>query len=197
MTDRVKATIVVGALAAAAAGLVGVGYRLGRPTPGKPESAAPEVKQIDDSVVAQRAATSPTARPKQVLPPGAKAERIVQVVVRPRTAATSGAAQPGKDCPASASGQMTIDLTLARMPDKSRRVIASSPDGEILNALDIPVEEPAQVEVPKWEVQALAGYDLARKRPVYGASVSRRLGPFTLRAGFIGSTVFGGAGLQF
>lgn len=33
---------------------------------------------------------------------------------------------------------VTVDLTLARMPDGTRRVIASSPDGEVIGGLDIP-----------------------------------------------------------
>lgn len=45
---------------------------------------------------------------------------------------------------------VTVDLSLVRMSDETRRVVASSTDGEIIGGLDIPVDIRTQPEPKKW-----------------------------------------------
>ena len=173
------------------AGLLGygLGWKVSQPTPGKLDPPAQKIKQADGSVVLARQ-PDPAAKPKQVLPRGAKVERVVSVEVMPRT---SGPSPEGKESPR----PVTVDLTLVRMPDQTRRVIASSPDGEIVGGLDVPVEAPPVPRVPKWSVSALAGFDTHQMRPVYGAKISRSAGAFVFEGGFIGQTAFVGLGARW
>jgi hypothetical protein len=58
------------------------------------------------------------------LPAGGKRERSVHVDVKPTA----------PDCPL-----CSVDLTLVRMNDGSRRVVASSTTGEVVTGIDIPL----------------------------------------------------------
>lgn len=107
-----------------------VAWWMSRPTPVQ-EPPAPAVRQIDGSLILQRQATTPTARPKQRIPPAAKVERVAQVIVQPEAPAPAA----GQPCP-----PVTVDLSLIREPDGGRRILASSPDGQIVKGLDVPVE---------------------------------------------------------
>lgn len=97
------------------------------------ESAAPAETQADGSVVIERADAVPPAQAKPVhkLPAKAKAERVVQVTVQPSAVAPAA----GQPCP-----PVTVDLTLARLADGSRRVVTSSPMGAVVAGLDVPAE---------------------------------------------------------
>lgn len=86
-------------------------------------TAAPAVRQSDGSLVAERAPSAKPGKPPHQLPKGAKEERRVAVVVKPK--------QP--DC-----DPVRIDLSLIREGD-GRRVVASSPDGTVVSALDVPI----------------------------------------------------------
>lgn len=86
-------------------------------------TAAPAVQQRDGSVVAERAPAAKLGKPPHLLPKGAKEERRVAVVVKPK--------EP--DC-----DPVRIDLSLVRAGD-GRRVVASSPDGTVISALDMPI----------------------------------------------------------
>lgn len=115
-------------------------YWLGRPAP-VIETPAPEVKQDDGSVIVERAPDA-KAKPKHKVPKGAKVERTASVTVQ-----GEGLKMPGgeiKPCP-----PVTVDLSLVREHDGGKRVIASSPDGQIVRAIDIPIETAAPPEEPK------------------------------------------------
>jgi hypothetical protein len=165
-----------------------------------PEVAAPAEKQTDGSVVLEKA-PDPKAKPKQLIPKGAKVERIVQVVVQPNAVMppTTGTSSGGEAGPVAATPcpPVTVDLTLVRLPDQTRRVIASSPDGRVTGGLDIPTEDAVVVKDQKWTAVALIGYDAYQAKQVYGVSFTKSFGPFVAQAGFIGSTAFLGAGLRF
>ena len=88
------------------------------------EAPAVAERQDDGSLVLERAATNPKARPAHAIPKGGKAERKISVDVQPERT----------DCPI-----CTVDLTLVRMPDDTMRAIASSPTGTILGGLDVPI----------------------------------------------------------
>lgn len=189
---------------------IAVGWLAHSPVKAVHEAAAPAQRQADGSLVLARAegTTTPPAAP-HALPKGAKEERRVQVVVQPQRGAVVRAtpehpsaipdvpagrvttgdslaldhfSQPVKmvddscDCP-----PVTVDLSLVRMPDKTRRVVASSPDGVVLSGVDIPVEPLPEVRMPRWTLSALAVADLEGTRP--GAMLQRCLGPVVLGAG--------------
>ncbi|MDT3708184.1 MAG: hypothetical protein ROZ09_15285 [Thiobacillus sp.] len=125
------AAIVLAIFAAAA-----VGWWLGQPKPVQ-ETAAPEQRQADGSVVLERRPDA-QAKPKQKIPRKAKLERVAQVTVQP--SATGG----GEPCP-----PVSVDMSLVREPDGSRRLLASSPDGTIVGGIDVPVESAASPAEPK------------------------------------------------
>lgn len=213
-------------VAIAAAALIGVGFLVAwgiyRPTPPKPETAAPAVRQSDGSLELERApsglkvgapAGSIPLKPAQEIPKGAKVERIVQVTVDPNGKPSSGRngepvsggvqrpTDPEKRAATASSGAacppITVDLSLVRMPDKSQRVLASSPDGSVVGGIDVPVQDPAPFKVQRWTASALVGYDAHAGRNVFGGQASYSRGPFVVSAGVIGGTAFAGAGIRF
>jgi len=113
------------------------------------ETAAPEVRQADGSVQLQRAPDA-NAKPAQIIPKGAKIIRIAQVTVQ-------GADASLKLPP------VTVDMTLVRLLDRSQRVVASSPDGQIVGGVDIPVETAAPEDTKKWA--AGLSYDVLHQTP--------------------------------
>ena len=135
--------------AAAAAALLVVGVLIGRwlfhvemvPVIEKP---APAIVQQDGSQVLARAARDESAKPAHQLPKGATLERTVQVKAKPKAPprpTTDGKLE---------SAPVTVDLSLVKMPDETRRVVASSPDGEILGVIDVPVAAFSIPETKKW-----------------------------------------------
>lgn len=104
-------------------------------TPSSPvaiEPAAPSIRQTDGSLVLPRQQTTPRTKPKALLPEKGKLERQVEVQVQPSRPIEQkdvGAPPP----------PVTVDLSLVGMPDRSRRVVASSPDGAIVGGIDVPV----------------------------------------------------------
>ena len=87
------------------------------------EAPAAEEHQADGSLVLERKPDA-KAKPAHAFPKGGKAERKISVDVQPERV----------DCPI-----CTVDMTLVRMPDDTRRVVASSPTGTILGGLDVPI----------------------------------------------------------
>ena len=176
--------------------LVGLllGWWIGMPVALPPEPPAPSVRQADGSLVIERVdpKTQP-AKPPHAIPKGANEMRRVSVVVQPPKGTIKQSLQvepkpdhipqPGRmadlcDCPS-----VTVDLSLVRMPDKSRRVVASSPTGQILSGVDVPIELESVPSIPRWMLSAIAVGDLDGIRP--GALLSRRIGPFVAGGGFI------------
>jgi len=130
-----------------------------------PESVtpAPAVKQKDGSVVAERASPTTPTKPPHQLPKGAKEERRIAVTVKPKRA----------DCP-----PLRLDLSLVQV-DGGRRVVASSPDGEVIEALDVPMA-PGFVAAPvrKWAAGGSASY----RGELPGAWVERDIGRIRIGA---------------
>lgn len=189
MNEATKGGILVGGLLAVGIALgLTIGWKLWKPKPAPVETAAPAARQADGSLVLERKPDA-AAKPAQELPKGAKVERIVQVTVQPKavqplpgipTPGSGGAPEartPGMD-PASAPGNpgttspcppVRVDLTLVRMPDQTRRVIASSPDGTVVGGVDIPEAPQPQPRVLKWA----AGGSWNPADHTYGAWVDR------------------------
>jgi hypothetical protein len=87
---------------------------------------APQMRQADGSVLAERAppaADRPLPPAPHILPRGAREERRERVIVAPAPAAST----------------VEVDLSLVRQ-GAERRVVASSPDGQVLHAIDIPID---------------------------------------------------------
>lgn len=186
------------ALVLVAVGLVagvGLGWRLFTPEPAPIETPAPEVRQGDGSVVLERA-PDPAAKPAHEVPRGGTVERQVSVVVRPdpvtRPRVDSQAdsltepeaahppvhnAPPGAQADTILCPDVTVDLSLVRMPDRTRRVIASARGGTILGGLDIPVESPVEAKRLLWA----AGAIWAPGSNAFGGFIHRDVGP--LRVG--------------
>lgn len=155
------------AIAVAIFGAAAIGYWFGQPKPVQ-ETAAPAQHQADGSVILERR-PDPQAKPKQQIPRKAKVERVAQVVVQP-----DAFADAGKPCP-----PVTVDMSLIREPDGMRRVLASSPDGQVVGGLDIPVESAAPAAEPKrwaaglsWApISSTAGAWIERDVPVFSQVV--------------------------
>lgn len=114
-----------------------VGWWWAQPDGQPAEAPAPAQRQPDNSLILERR-PDPAARPRQQIPPGTKVERITQVTVQP-DAPPPPADQP---CP-----PVTVDLSLIREPDGAHRVLASSPDGQVVGGIDVPVA-PAEIPSP-------------------------------------------------
>lgn len=113
------------------------------------ETFAQQERQADGSVKAAKIPMPEKVIPPapHVIPKGSKEERRISVTVKP--APPKRDPQPFKPDP---DGQcrvpdtltcppVTVDLSIVRN-DKGRDVIASSPDGTVLTAINIPIEEP-------------------------------------------------------
>lgn len=203
------------------------GYELYHPKPGKPETPAVAVRQKDGSLELERApsglssqapAGSSPLKPAQAIPKGATVERIVEVTVQPKTSGGTTAPSPGvdpgrfkldqgtlkipalgglgssqaNDCP-----PVRVDLSLIRLKDKSQRVLASSPDGQVVGGIDVPMETAKFPKVLRWSVEGLRGYDLKQNQGVWGGEVNYERGPFVGTGGVVGTTIFVGAGFRF
>jgi hypothetical protein len=112
-------------------------------------TAAPQVMQTDGSMLAARAPDAHPPKPRHMLPKGSIEERREQIVVAPAPGASS----------------VEIDLSLVRNGDQ-RRVVASSPDGQVLSAVDIPIE-PALIPPPPKPWAAGLSYGTNRSMGVW------------------------------
>lgn len=125
------------------------------------EAPATAARQADGSLVVERTATNPKAKPANAIPKSGKAERAIRVDVQPERA----------DCPV-----CTVDLTLVRMPDDTRRVVASSPTGVVMGGLDVPI---LPIEVDKNHPWA-AGISRGTGGESWGAWLDRDIGPLRI-----------------
>jgi hypothetical protein len=87
------------------------------------ETAEPSARQADGSLIAERKPDA-ARKPGHTIPQGAKVERDISITVQPT-------GRP--DCPL-----CTVSLSLVEMQDQTHRIIASSPTGEVVSALDVP-----------------------------------------------------------
>ena len=115
-----------------------LGWQLWKPSVIPAPKPQPEVVQEDGSHIAA-VDTSHPAKPPHQIPHGATVEDVVRVTIQPNPV------RPPSMLPASKSAipvfpPVTVDLSIVRMRDGSRRVIASSSDGAILSAIQIPAE---------------------------------------------------------
>lgn len=160
--NRNQVIAAIAALFLITGGGVAIGWYLFKPSTIIETAKPPEV-QADGSVVVERTLTSPKAKPKQQVPKGAKVERIGSVTAQGITP------DEIKACTNTPCPPVTIDTSLVRMPDGSKRVIVSSADGTILKGVDIPVETQ---EIPEPKVWA-AGVSLNPQNQTLGIWIDR------------------------
>lgn len=165
------------------AGLTGGWFLWHSPAP-VIETYAPATKQGDGSLVLER---KPELKPVPAhrIPAGGKVERVVTVTVRPKISGSPAPAQPmDENIPAGGPGlpvpDVHLDMSLVRLPDGSRRVVASSPDGEVVGGVDVPAtDEAVKASKPlKW---AAGGY-YSPTGSGYGGWLERDFGPFRVGA---------------
>jgi hypothetical protein len=153
------------------------GWKICQPKPMPSAKAAPEQVQKDGSRILG-VQPNPSAKAAQLVPAGARVEELVQVTVQPRARArdltpgpsvavlgpTPGSApqaagiQDPQSTTDSPCPPVRVDLSLVRMTDQSRRVIASSPDGDVVGGIDVPVE---QATIPR-QLRSAVGIEWAR-----------------------------------
>lgn len=157
------------------------GWFLWRSEPPIPEPHAHEVRLDSGALVLER---EPEARVPMLvvdavkeLGRGAELERAVTITVQPKAKVTDEIA-----CP-----PLNLDLGIVKMPDETRRVIATSRDGEIVGGLDIPIAPAKTFKELKWAAGAV--YDPQYKD--YGAFVDRDVGPFRVGLEVVKSRVDG------
>lgn len=160
MTNRL---LVVSAIIGAAA-LLSIGgagaiivYRYLNPPP-KEEvvKPAPAKPQSDGSIIVERAPQKKPTKPKHKIPKGATEERRITATVE----------SPKEGCP-----PVTVDLSIVKKGD-GRRVIASSPDGKVIEALDVPIE---RTLIPQPHKKWAAGLSYGSEETI-GLWVERDLG---------------------
>lgn len=150
MRARLDGSLGLAILGLCMVALLVAAYRFGSlaATP-KVEDTAPAAaqSQADGSVIPERRppAGKVEAAPHK-LPSGSVEERRVSVTVKPRAKARSSGPETSAvlDCP-----PVTVDLSLVRS-GSGRRAVVSSPDGEVLKALDIPLEAVAMPSERHW-----------------------------------------------
>lgn len=129
-----------------------LGWQLWKPSIVPPLKPQPEIIQHDGSHVAAVDTSHPAVPPHQI-PHGATVEDVVHVTVQPNPVqppsqllGSQHGAQSIPVCP-----PVTVDLSIIKMHDGSRRVVASSQDGTVLSAVQIPAEaEYRQPKTLKW-----------------------------------------------
>ena len=173
------------------AGGLAAGYRLYH-SESISEGYAPQVRQSDGSVVLERAPDAKTDVPAPKLP--GKVERTVVVKVKPKPAKKPEPVKPGPDgfCPvAKECPALTVRLDLIQQ-EEGRRVVASSPDGDIVGGIDIPLEKWIKRNENRWA--AGVTYDTDRKP---GAFLDRDLGPFRVGVEADADVVRARVGIRF
>lgn len=140
------------------------GWKLWSPKKVIQETSALAQRNEDHSLVLAKQPNA-EARPAQQVPKGAVVERVVYVEVQPHGPSnvvpptTSGSTETAHQVvPSSLPSPIRVDLTLYRLQDGTKRVVASSPDGEVVGGLDVPVEaaKPVPKEL-KWAAGAVYG----------------------------------------
>lgn len=157
-----------------------------------PETYKPQTTQADGSVILERNPDATATAPAPQLP--GKPERTVQVTVKPKPQPKPEPTKPGTDgyCPAPKEcPALTVRLDLVKQAD-GRRVVASSPDGDIVGGIDVPLEPMVTPRSTPWA--AGLTYDTDQR---VGAFLDRDLGPFRLGIEADQDTIRARAGLRF
>lgn len=138
---NVMGLLPLASLLAVASLLIGFGigrfiYRVEQPK----EVFAQQIKQSDGSIVIER---NPYDKAKKiVMPAGATLLRQQRLVIQPDSI-----------------GEIKLDFSLVKMPDKTLRVIAKTDNAKIVTAVDIPVSYMNTATELKWGAGYIYGKD--------------------------------------
>lgn len=151
---------------------LGIGWILWRPAAPTPELHARAIELKGGGLVLEREPEAPIPAPIKAavkeLGNGAKLERVVRIKVQSKASVVDST-----PCPS-----VNLDLGIVKMPDDTHRVIATTPDGEIVGGVDIPIQATVPVKSLKWAAGAL----YAPQEEAYGAFLDRDVGPLRLGA---------------
>jgi hypothetical protein len=162
------------------------GYELAQREQPEPvaEAAKPAERQQDGSLVLERSATDEKVKVPVTVPEGAVVERVVYLRVQPERRPPEEADLSDEaliadynslpPCP-----EVEVALALAKMPDDTRRVIATARNGKVVGGLDIPAVPPI---TPRTPLANAAGLTLRMPSGKAGVFYDRDLGPFRLGA---------------
>lgn len=125
---------------------------------------APQVQQADGSMIAARAPDAHPAPAPHIIPKGFTEVRRDTVTVAPTPAAAASGCPP-----------VSVNLSVVRN-GADQRVVASSPDGQVIAATDIPIEA-AQLPPPAKPWAAGLSYDT---RHAVGIWLERDVGRLVL-----------------
>jgi hypothetical protein len=146
-------------VAIAAGGVLAWAYWPAKPVP-EIVAPAPEVRQADGSMELRRAPDEHPAPPPHIIPKGFHEERREQFTIAPAPAAAASGCPP-----------VRVALSVVS-DDRQHRVIASSPDGQVVDAVDIPIQ-PVLMPPPARPWAAGMSYDT---RHAVGIWVDRDVG---------------------
>lgn len=161
LTPKLIIQIAIGVALLFAAYLIGV-----KTTEPKPEviAAAPQVTQSDGSIVIERKPEAAPSKAPHKIPKGSTEERRVNLKLKPDLFVTA----EGCQCD---PAPVSVNLSLVR-DDQGRRVVASSTGGQIVSALDVPIEPTLMPPEPHpWAAGLSYGHDKSA-----GAWIERDLG---------------------
>jgi hypothetical protein len=147
-------------VAAIAGGVLAWAYWPAKPVP-EIVAPAPEVRQADGSMELRRAPDANPAPPPHIIPRGFHEERREQFAIAPAPAAAASGCPP-----------VRVALSVVS-DDRQHRVIASSPDGQVVDAVDIPIQQPVLMPAPARPWAAGMSYDT---RHAVGIWVDRDVG---------------------
>lgn len=162
LRTKLESAVVV---SAAAGGVLAWAYWPAKPVP-EIVAPAPEVRQADGSMELRRAPDEHPAAPPHVIPKGFHEERREQFTVAPAPAAAASGCPP-----------VRVALSVVS-DDRQHRVIASSPDGQVIDAVDIPIQ-PVLMPAPAKPWAAGMSYDT---RHAVGIWVDRDVGRLVMGA---------------
>lgn len=115
-------------------------------------SAAPQVEQSDGSIVIERKPEAKPTKAPHKIPKGSTEERRVNLKLKPDAFVSADGCQCDPE-------PVALNLSLVR-DDQGRRVVASSQGGQILSALDIPIEPALMPPEPHpWAAGLSYGHD--------------------------------------
>ena len=121
---------------------------------------------------------------KPPIPKGETLKRIIRVTVRDTTRAhdTLWFGDEAKVCPPCSPVEVDLALTHGKLGD---RVTASTPTGEVLAGMDIPLYDNTPPAERPCGVSGIIGTPTTGKTPALGVNVSRDFGPARIGAGVI------------
>ncbi|GLR13989.1 hypothetical protein GCM10007907_27790 [Chitinimonas prasina] len=177
--NQAWAYLKLGGVLALLTALVGAGLLLGYWLFGEVERSevitpAPAVRQADGALVLARQPIAKAGKPVHALPTASVEERRIQLHVRPETRSTESVF--ALDC---LCDPVQVDVSLVRDAEGGPRVVASSPDGEVLAGLDMPLT-PMRLSAPPstWA----AGLSWSPRQRVAGIWLERDIGRLRLGA---------------